>query len=147
VSTVTDLHDAVKRGDLARMKALLDADRTLANCRSETDPRGTYPLHVAAELGQTAAAQVLVAYGADVSLPDLENGAIPLGWAAFFGRAGVVRVLLEARSDASQRNKHGLTPLACAVGGTQGRWKRFSNASIDDWQQSADAIKTQGGVE
>jgi hypothetical protein len=46
---VTDLHEAVKRGDLAAMRALLAADRALANARSETDARGTFPLHVAAE--------------------------------------------------------------------------------------------------
>jgi uncharacterized protein len=147
MSTITDLHDAVKRGDVARMKVLLKADRKLANSRSETDARGTYPSHVAAEFGQAAAARALLDFGADVSLLDLENNAIALGWAAFFGRPGVVRVLLDARSDPSQRNKHGLTPLACAVGGTQGRWKRFSNASIDEWQQSADAIRARGGVE
>jgi ankyrin repeat protein len=42
----------------------------LANARSETDPRGTYPLHVAAEFNQPAAAQLLLDYGADVSLLD-----------------------------------------------------------------------------
>ena len=45
MSKVTDLHDAVKRGDLAEIRALLESDRSLANARSETDVRGTYPLH------------------------------------------------------------------------------------------------------
>ncbi|MGH8641183.1 MAG: ankyrin repeat domain-containing protein [Burkholderiales bacterium] len=147
MSTVTELHDAVKRGDLVRMKTLLGADRVLANSRSETDPRGTYPLHVAAEFGQAVAARVLLDHGADVSLLDLENEAIALGWAAFFGRPGVVRELLDAKSDPSQRNKHGLTPLGCAVGGTQGRWKKFSNAALEDWQECLDAIRSHGGVE
>jgi uncharacterized protein len=147
MSAVSDLHNAVKVGDIATMRVLLEADRRLANSRSETDPRGTYPLHVAAEFGQAAAAMVLLDYGADVSLLDYENDAIALGWAAFFGRPAIVRVLLEANSDANQRNKHGLTPLACAVGGIQGRWRRFSNASIDDWKKSADALKSKGGVE
>ncbi|HTQ76657.1 MAG TPA: ankyrin repeat domain-containing protein, partial [Burkholderiales bacterium] len=70
MSTVSDLHSAVKAGDLARVRALLEVDRTLANSRSETDPRGTYPLHVAAEFGQAAAAKVLLEFGADVSLID-----------------------------------------------------------------------------
>ncbi len=80
--------------------------------------QGTYPLHAAAEFGQAAAAGVLLDYGADVSLLDTENDAIALGWAAFFGRPEVVAVLLRAGSEPSQRNKHGLTPLGCAVGGT-----------------------------
>src|SRR5215470_3807421 len=121
MSKITNLHDAVKRGDLIAMKTLLEEDRSLANARSETDVRGTYPLHVAAEFGQAEAAQLLLDYGADVTLLDSENDAIALCWAAFFGRPEVVAVLLEAASGPSQRNCHGLTPLGCAVGGTEGR--------------------------
>ena len=113
MSNITKLHDAVKRGDLGTIKTLLDENRDLANSRSETDARGTYPLHVAAEFGQEGAAGVLLDYGADTSLLDSENDAIALGWAAFFGRPEVV----EAGSEPSQRNKNRLTPLGCAVGG------------------------------
>jgi hypothetical protein len=49
MSAVTDLHNAVKHGDLDSIRRLLKADRILANSRSETDARGTFPLHVAAE--------------------------------------------------------------------------------------------------
>jgi ankyrin repeat protein len=147
MSNITQLHDAIKRGDLGTIKTLLDENRDLANSRSETDARGTYPLHVAAEFAQAEAARVLLGYGADVSLMDLENDAIALCWAAFFGRPEVVAVLLEAGSEPSQRNKNGLTPLGCAVGGTQGRWKRFSNATIEEWQRAAEAIRSYGGVE
>ena len=27
------------------------------------------------------------------------------------------------------------------------KWKKFSNASMEDWQESADAIASYGGVE
>jgi ankyrin repeat protein len=144
---VTGLHDAVKRGDLAAMKAPLAADRALANARSETDARGTFPLHVAAEFGQAAAARLLLDCGADVALLDTENDAIALCWAAFFGRPEVVAVLLQAGSEPSQHNKHRLTPLGCAVGGTQGKWKTFSNASLEDWKKTADLIWSRGGQE
>jgi uncharacterized protein len=147
MSKITELHDAVKHGDLNSLKALLDGNRDLANSRSETDARGTYPLHVAAEFGQADAARVLLSYGADVSLLDSENDSIALCWAAFFGRPEVITVLLGAGSEPSQRNKHGLTPLGCAVGGTQGRWKQFSNATIQEWQRSAEIIRSSGGVE
>ena len=90
---------------------------------------------------------MLLHYGADLSLRDTENDAIALGWAAFFGRPDVVRVLLDAGADPSQRNKHGLTPLGCAVGGTEGRWRQFSNATVEDWQRAADTIRARGGVE
>ena len=147
MSKIIELHSTVKHGDLAGIKALLDENRALANSRSESDARGTYPLHVAAEFGQGDAARVLLQYGADVSFLDLENDAIALGWAAFFGRAEVVAILLEAGSEPSQRNKHGLTPLGCAVGGTQGRWKKFSDATLEDWQRAVEIIRAYGGVE
>lgn len=147
LTNVTTLHDAVKRGDVVGVKTLLEENRGLANSKSEADARGTTPLHVAAEFGQAGAARMLLDYGADVSLLDSENDAIALGWAAFFGRPEVVAVLLEAGSEPSQRNKHGLTPLGCAVGGTQGKWKQFSNASLEDWGKSAEAIRSYGGVE
>src|SRR5262245_38019665 len=147
MSSVFNLHDAIRRGDLAAMKTLLAADRALANARSQTDARGTYPLHVAAEHGRAEAARVLLQFGADVSLLDLENDAIALCWAAFFGRPEVAAVLLDAGSDVNQRNKHGLTPLGCAVGGTRGQWMKFSNASLDDWRKTADLIRARGGTE
>jgi hypothetical protein len=81
-----------------------------------------------------------------VSLLDSENDAIALGWAAFFGRPDVVAVLLGAGSEPSQRNKHGLTPLGCALGGTEGKWKQFSNATIEEWQRAAEIIRSYGGV-
>src|SRR5262249_559136 len=140
MSKVTQLHSAVKQGDLARIKTLLDENRELANSRSETDARrGTYPLHVAAEFGQRGAARVLLEYGADITLLDLENDAIALGWAAFFGRPQVVAILLEGGSEPSQRNKHGLTPLGCAVDGTKGKWKQFSDATLEDWRRTSSA--------
>jgi len=147
MSKVEELHGAVKRGDTSLVKTLLDEDPDLANSVSATDARGTYPLHVAAEFGQAGAARILLDHGADVSRLDAENDAIALCWAAFFGRPEVVAVLLEAGSEPSQRNKHGLTPLGCAVGGTQGRWKQFSSATVEDWQRAADAIRSHGGIE
>jgi ankyrin repeat protein len=147
MTKASELHAAVRRGDLPALRRLLEADPGLANARSETDARGTFPLHVAAESGQTGAARLLLEYGADISALDLENDAIALGWAAFFGRPEVVSVLLTAGSNPNQRNKHGLTPLGCAVGGTLGRWRKFSDATIEDWREAAEVIRSRGGVE
>jgi ankyrin repeat protein len=147
MSTVMMLHDAVKRGDLESIRALLNQDSRLVNSPSETDPRQTYPLHVAAEFGQAAATRILLEYGADVSLLDDENNAIALCWAAFFGRPEVAAVLLDAGSDPTQRNKHGLTPLGCAIGGAEGRWRQFSDATLSDWQRASEIIRAHGGTE
>jgi uncharacterized protein len=144
---VASLHEAVKRGDLPAMRRLLEREPGLANARSDTDPRGPFPLHVAAEAGQAGAARLLLEYGADVSAKDLENDAIALGWAAFFGRPEVVEVLLGAGAAPGQRNKHGLTPLGCALGGAEGRWRKFSDASIADWERAAALLRARGGSE
>ncbi len=147
MSKAVELHEAVRRGDVISLQRLLEADGTLANARSETDARGTYPLHVAAEFNQPAAARLLVEHGADLTRLDLENDSIALCWAAFFGRPEVARILIEAGSDLNQRNKHGLTPLGCAVGGTQGRWRQFSNATLEDWGRAVALIRARGGLE
>lgn len=128
MSDVAKLHEAVKHGDLAGIRTLLDMNRALVNARSVTDARG---------FGQAAAARLLLEYGADVSLLDDENTAVALCWAAFFGRPEAVAVLLAAGSPPSQRNRHGLTPLGCAIGGQAGRWRQFSDA--------ADIIRSYGG--
>ena len=143
----SEFHWAVRHGDLGAIDAFLQESPKLVNARSTSDARGTYPLHVAAEFGQAEAAQLLLGKGADVKLLDLENDASALGWAAFYGRPQVVRALLAAGSPPSQRNKHGLTPLGCAVGGSQGRWQQFSGATLDEWRQCAELIRAQGGIE
>jgi ankyrin repeat protein len=82
---------------------------------------------VAAEFAQAQAAEVLLEHGADVPLLDLES-AVALSWAAFFGRPQVVCVLLAAGLD-------------CALGGAQGQWKRFSNASLEDWHRCVELLQ------
>lgn len=99
MSSITRLHDAVQGGDLSALTTLLASDPKLANARSETDPRGTYPLHVSAEFGQAEAAKLLLEYAADVSLLDLE------------------------------------------IGGAQGQWQRFSNASLEDWRRCVELLQ------
>ena len=144
MSGVRRLHEAVREGDVGAITALLGCDAGLADARSETDARGTYPLHVAAEFGRAEAARALLRHGADPARLDAENDAIPLCWAAFFGRPEVVAV---HGSAPDQRNRHGLTPLGCAVGGTEGRWRQFSDATLDDWQRCADLLRARGAVE
>jgi len=144
-SEVNDLHAAVRRGDLPALRRLLERNPALANARSESDARGPFPLHVAAEAGQAGAARLLLEYGADVAARDLENDAIALGWAAFFGRAEVVEVLVAAGSEVNQRNRHGLTPLDCALGGAEGKWRKFSDATLEDWREAARILRAKAG--
>ena len=33
------------------------------------------------------------------------------------------------------------------IGGVEGRWRKFSNATVEDWRRAAAMIRTKGGVE
>jgi len=89
------LVEAVKAGDLARVRALLGENPALLNVK---DPQfGATLLHWAALRGHAAVAEYLVAQGADVNA---KNGAgeTPLQVAQRAGRSEVVRVLTKSGS-------------------------------------------------
>ena len=58
------IHEAARKGDVNKIKALLQADPKLV---ADIDKNGDTPLHVACLHGQSAAAQVLIEAGADVN--------------------------------------------------------------------------------
>jgi ankyrin repeat protein len=58
------IHDAARKGDVNKIKALLQSDPKLV---SDRDKLGDTPLHSAALHGQLAAAQALIDAGADVN--------------------------------------------------------------------------------
>lgn len=70
--------EAVKRGDVERVAAMLVANGALAGAR---DDSGATPLHYAALHGHREVARLLVERGAEVNSTDGEFGATPAGWA------------------------------------------------------------------
>ena len=58
------IHDAARKGDASKVKALLQQDPKLV---SDKDKNGDTPLHVAALHGQVAVVQALIDAGADVN--------------------------------------------------------------------------------
>jgi ankyrin repeat protein len=78
MNELANLIEAVKRNDLERVRALLDADGELARQRDET---GATPLHYAAFYGQRQVVQLLLERGAELNCPDSQFGATPAGWA------------------------------------------------------------------
>ncbi len=56
------------------------------------DWQGTL-LHVAAQRGDTALAQLALDAGADLSIPDKEHNSTPLGWAQFFRRPAIITLI------------------------------------------------------
>jgi ankyrin repeat protein len=134
--------DAVKAGDLACVKELLDADASLVNARSES---GDSPILLAVFYGRQEVRDFLLARGIELDIfeaaavGNLERvaaliakdsglanafspqGFPPLGLAAFCGQPAVVEFLLHHGSDvnAVARNATGYTALTGAVAGGQ----------------------------
>jgi len=72
------LIDAVSRGSLEEVKALVENHPELVDQRDEL---GATPLHFAAFGGHRAVAQFLIQHGAEVNALDGKHGATPAGWA------------------------------------------------------------------
>ncbi len=104
--------EAVKKGDVAALKTILQSDPSAARARGEN---GRSPLQEALVAGQSEAARFLIDAGADLNWKDAE-GIGPLGYAALMGNAAVAGVLIErgAKVDA-QDTAVGGTPLHLAV--------------------------------
>ncbi len=79
-------------GFVNAVKKLLEGDATLVTVR---DAKNLTPLHVAASRGQSAVAQLLLDYGADIHGPTDDGEWTRLVFAAYRGHADVAKVLIE----------------------------------------------------
>jgi len=111
VAGAEEIHDAVAKGDLASVQAILTAqpDRIAA-----VDERGYTPLHVAAREGRIDIAAYLLEKGADIEAKN-STGYTPLFLAARSRRPDVVRLLLEKGADVKAQTRFQTTPLFTAV--------------------------------
>ena len=85
-----DLLAAVRKSDVARVKALLEQGADV-NTRS---PYGATPLFFAADRGNIEIVKILLDHGADVKVKDTFYGASALTWASMKSHADVIRLLL-----------------------------------------------------
>jgi len=138
---VEALIGAVKEGDVARVKALVDANPALASARL---PLGESPLMAALYRGHREVMRVLLDAGAELdvfaaaaigridaltsAIGDARNvarqaydGWTPLHLAAFFGQIDAARLLLDAGADVNAVSGNSLanTPLHAATAGKQ----------------------------
>ena len=90
------LHVMSKRGDVQAVQWLLDHGADPNALWSHWEALVT-PLHLAALGDHPDVALILLAHGADVNIHDSMHDSSPLGWAQFFGRVEMVR-LMESRS-------------------------------------------------
>jgi ankyrin repeat protein len=93
------LYEAVRKGDLAAVTALLDKGADV-NAKFRY---GATTLFKAAERGHTEIVKLLLARGADATVKDTFYGATAMTWALDGGHTEVVRALLE--KDASSVNE------------------------------------------
>ena len=140
-SAHAELFDAIKAGELERVRALVSADPTLASARSAT---GESAILTAVYHRQKEIANLLVARGAMLTLFEAcaageldrverlvdsgasvnaysDDGWTPIHLAAFFGHAQVAELLLAHDADvrARSRNQTGNTPLHAALAANQ----------------------------
>ena len=104
------LVDAVKSGDTARVRALIDT-RVDVNA---TQADGTTALHWAVDLDRPEVVQVLIRAGANVKTAN-RYGATPLWLASVNGNPKTIAMLLEAGADVGAINGDGETALMVAA--------------------------------
>ena len=110
----TDLVDAVRAGNVARVELLLDSG-------ADPNKRSSYngPLHDAARIGSAEITTILIKAGADVELSGF-GGVRPLHSAALAGQAKVVSILLKSGAKVDSRDNTGRTPLLSFTSGNVG---------------------------
>jgi uncharacterized protein len=108
-----DVFDAATVGDVDRLRALLEADSTLATARSNDDATA---LHFAAFFDQPPAARLLIEHGADVAARAEPFGDVtPLHSAAAGNAIEVVEMLLAAGADPNAAQRGGWRSLHSAA--------------------------------
>jgi hypothetical protein len=107
--TSVSLHDAAKRGDLAKLQEFLKDGKDV----NGKDFKGVTPLGYAVGNDQLSTVKVLI--DAKANLDDVDSaGNSAVHFAAGYGRKKVLEHLLARGANASKVNQMGLTPLGAA---------------------------------
>jgi len=105
------IHEMIKRGELAKVAALLKDKPDLV---SSKDSLGRTPLDVAVSMDRKDMAELLLANHADVNAPD-RLGRAPLSLAVSLDRKDMAEFLLANHADVNAPDSRGRTPLIWAV--------------------------------
>jgi ankyrin repeat protein len=106
-----EIFDAAQKGDLAKLKSLVQNNPNLVNAKNKDDDT---PLHIAADAGHLEIARFLIQSGADVNSMNssLRN---PVLMAGYQGHKDVVKLLLENGANFDYVDDRGYTPLRWAA--------------------------------
>lgn len=109
-----EIHKAASKGDMEKVKELLNKDPELVNSK---DDNGSRPIHYASLRGHKNIAELLITRGADVNARD-QYLSSPLHLAARGGHQEVVDLLIRNGGYTEHKNNLGMTPLyfACLEG-------------------------------
>lgn len=105
------IYDAAFKGKVGDVRVQLESQPDLLNAK---DFLGLSPLHRAAQAGQDAIVELLVAKGADTGSTD-QNGNTPLHWAVFTGQSNVVQTLIDHKAGLNINGAGEKSPLDLAV--------------------------------
>jgi 7,8-dihydropterin-6-yl-methyl-4-(beta-D-ribofuranosyl)aminobenzene 5'-phosphate synthase len=106
-----EIHDVAEKGDLNKVKALLEKDPRLIN---EKNDFGGTPLHVAAQAGQLEVVKFLFEKGADLNSKDM-YGMTPLHAGVESEKSDVLGFLVARGAAINGKNLWGMTPLHWAA--------------------------------
>ena len=111
-TTDSQVYDAAQRGQLERLKAVLDERPDLLNSRPYRNL--STPLHAAVFYQRDAIVRELLARKADVNATN-RGGLIPLHDCVHRGTAEIAAMLLDHGASLTARTTEGLTPLEYAL--------------------------------
>lgn len=103
----TELWEAVKKGDTAKVNSILSMKPELVNISNDFIHLAIWHCH---EESRKDVVDILISMGADVNARD-KGGGTPLHAAAGLGEKDIIEILLANGADIHARNEFGSTPL------------------------------------
>ena len=130
----SQLHHAVKAGDLQRVRELLQ-DGANPNVR-QAEFQGT-PLQYASATGNTKVIEELIEFGAQVDLTDT-HGRTPLMWAAMKNQSAAAKLLISADADLNRPMHGSWTALHYAAqAGSSNIAQLLVDSGANVWQKNS----------